>query len=625
MADRVYPFSTRIVNQSDEARVEYLMLRHRARRELPPDWFDKIEAEAVAAVPRSSFWLVDEVGPRRAVWARWLDEYGGTAAAGLSDSDIKALALQYENEAAELEIGSLSAGAWFAYDRIVTFCRHRGGVPPGPELLIDGIARRVCCRYWWRRAIRKSVARKAEAGAMALGLVSHPNAQPYASNKAVFRRLDQNKRNREAMENTVLENEDGQRATLAELASKSVGNKAIRRGELMTRIRGCEVIADSQGMPGEFLTLTCPSRFHSTLRNGRRNPKHDGSTPREAQLWLRTMWARARAKLKRMGVEFFGFRVAEPHHDGCPHWHALLWSANAENLALMVSTMRDYWLSDDGTEQGAEKYRVNSKRMEGGAAAGYIAKYISKNIDDVGLGDDGHIDDYADSPIYKNLFGEVEVLPSMRVEAWASTWGIRQFQPVGQPPVTVWRELRRVTLESAKAAGQGGVIHRAWIAAQGYAGVRGALGAAGRAQRLAAEGRASWSDYCAAQGGVMQGRRHRVAVAVEVQEVQGQYGKCVRAVPLGVRLNWPGTACVYSERRAWRVIDRAASPVLGGAPTGAAATARTRVNNCTRRDANRHNRPIKVHRVATEHDLYGAESAHYRLLERLRRREVGAP
>ncbi|WP_367846266.1 replication endonuclease [Rhodoferax sp. WC2427] len=594
--------------------------RVRAAAQLPGDWLRPIEREARAA--RTAMGWPSDI-EARAVWERWIGEYGGAAAADMSDGDIKRLAETYERDARDLDLGTVGrAGPWAEYARILDFCAHREVGAPGPGYLLPGIAARVSCRYWWRRAIRKMVAQKAERGAMSLGLVSKPANQPYASNKAVFRRLDQNKRNAAALENTVMENEDGQRATLAELAARSTAKKSIRRGELMTRIRGCEVIADEMGMPGVFLTGTCPSRYHSTLRNGDRNPKHDGSNPREAQAWLRLMWSRTRAKLKRDGVDMFGFRVAEPHHDGCPHWHLLIWARDDAAIDSVVEVMRAHWLSDDGEEPGAKKYRVNSKRMEGGGAAGYIAKYIAKNIDDVAI--DSHIDDYADGPINRDLIGDMEITPSMRVEAWASTWGIRQFQPLGQPPVTVWRELRRVSEAGANAAGRGGIVHRAWVAAQGVDGIAGTLDPAGRAQRIEAEGRASWADYIRAQGGVMVGRAYKLCIATEPREIAGRYGSCVRKVPMGVRLNWPGTRCVFSERRAWRFVERGSVsvPALEPVPAGAQPLPRTRVNNCTpgtpgRVDRNAHNRVRVVHKVQAVEES-GPDFDYFRALERLR-------
>jgi hypothetical protein len=332
----------------------------------------------------------------------------------------------------------------------------------------------------------------------------------------------------------------------------------------MTRIRGCEVLADESGHPGLFLTLTTPSRFHSTLRNGQRNPKHDGSDPRQAQDWLRGMWARARAKLARLGIRLYGFRVAEPHHDGCTHWHALFWFESEDAMQAAEAVIRHYWLSDDGDEAGASNYRVNSKRMERGGAAGYVAKYVAKNIDDHGI--DSHLDDYTDEAIAPDLLGDQVIKPSARVEAWAAHWGIRQFQAIGQPPVTVWRELRRVREAQARMAGVGGTIHKAWLAAQRVGNIL-----------------ADWARYVKAQGGLMLGRRCRIVMCRELREAEGLYGRAMRAFPLGVSMNVKGAAIVWSERRLWKRVERDEAESVAREPDFAAQSAapRTRVNNCT--------------------------------------------
>lgn len=531
---------------------------HRAKKELPSEWLATIKSIAQDEMRVSDSRPYIGHGDARGVWLRWLSDFGGALAAQLSDGDIKERAGVFSEEAASLDMGRLvgaSLGAWGEYERVINFCAARGVVAPSAALglTISGIGKRVRCKYWWRRALRKMVAMRCELGAMSLGLVCQQRRQSYASNNAVFRRLDQNKRNAMAMENTALENEDGQRAVLAELAARSVSSKPIRRGELMTRIRGCEEIASAANMPGIFLTITCPSRFHGVLRTGKINKRHDGSTPKDAQLWLCRVWAAARAKLKRDGLEIIGFRVAEPHHDGCTHWHALLWAADGAALERVVAVVQEYFTRDDRAERGRVEHGVKAMRMERGGAAGYIAKYIAKNIDDKNI--KSHLDDYSDGSIEPDLLGGVEIRPCMRVEAWAATWGIRQFQAIGQPPVTVWRELRRVTEKSARGAGYGGAIHSAWRASSG-----------------------SWASYCKAQGGVMRGRDFMVALATERREVDGRYERAVRRCVIGVRINTPGSRCIYSERRLWRVVERKQG---AGEFAGAKRAPWTRVNNCT--------------------------------------------
>jgi hypothetical protein len=337
--------------------------------------------------------------------------------------------------------------------RMGLYCKKYGIQPPG-ETIEDGPAvSRMTCQLWWRRQLRKTQARALEAESIRLGYV-HRQAEIYASNMTVERRQQQRKRNAEGLENTEAVNMDtGEIYNLAELAEKSVANPRIRRGELMTRIKGFEHIAQGLGHAAEFITITCPSKFHPKRTEGARvvdNPKYNGATPREAQSYLTKLWAQIRAKLQRLAARVYGFRITEAHHDGCPHWHLLLFM-HAWNVEVVRGVIREYALREDGHEPGAQKNRVDFKAIDPakGTAAGYIAKYVSKNIDGGGYQVQGDIEAESDA-----------ITTGHRIEAWASTWGIRQFQQIGGPPVGVWRELRRMeaskdhsqSLENARAA-----------------------------------------------------------------------------------------------------------------------------------------------------------------------------
>jgi len=288
---------------------------------------------------------------------------------------------------------------------------------------------RVCEKGWWKRQIRKLQARRCEGVARDLQAVSK-NKSSYCSEYTLNRRRRQKRRNRSILEGLLAVNEEGQEYTLADLADLGTSNPAVRRAELMVRMRGFETVAGELNHAAMFYTVTCPSRFHRFTKF-KPNPNYDGSTPGQAQEWLCTIWSRFRAWLNRLDIRVYGFRVAEPHHDGCPHWHLLLFM-HKNDVSRVTDKFRRYALSEDGDEPGARKHRFTPNMIDPakGTATGYIAKYISKNIDG--------------ARIEKDLYGDDAKQAAERIEAWASTWGLRQFQQIGGPSVTVWRELRRM-------------------------------------------------------------------------------------------------------------------------------------------------------------------------------------
>lgn len=361
---------------------------------------------------------------------------GGAVRFGDCDGPVTWLPVQ--SPPYDAQVRALAAKATFA---------HSLGIDPIPANRSNryfGLSARLDDPLWWRRQLRKMWSRRSEELLRRLGAV-RKGGDVYCSQSAVQLRASQQRRMLRFLKSCVAVNELGESLSLEQLAEHSLSNPALRRGELMARLKGYERIANELGWQGIFVTATAPSRFHPQRFNGGANPSYVGASVRDAQQWLCATWARVRSQLDRDGIRYFGIRVAEPHHDGTPHWHLLLFVARAARKDL-TRTIVSGWLKEYGEEPGAYAKRVTVKRIDPhkGSATGYLAKYIAKNLDAAGAIQ--HAEGAETGVGARSSAGHgLEVSQGLtRVVAWASVHGIRQFQQLGGPPVGLYREARRL-------------------------------------------------------------------------------------------------------------------------------------------------------------------------------------
>ncbi|MFM4821656.1 replication endonuclease [Aeromonas hydrophila] len=320
---------------------------------------------------------------------------------------------------------------------------------------------------WWARRLRKIWDQYNEHCAILLGKV-RKGVSAYVSSQGLQAFIERQRMAAAWLKDMEAYNaQDDIIISLEDAVKASIANPENRRHELIVRARGFSDVADEMGYVGLFFTWTAPSRFHpwKTVRASQaggpdsteENPKHDGSSPRDSQHYISELWKRCRSALDRNlakrgeflvadPIDYFGFRVVEPHHDGTPHWHLLIW-VKPEHQHRLIGILQRYALSHDKGDLERKRHpdskkpysditpRFDWKVMdkEKGGAVGYIVKYIAKNIDGYRVGDEGDLE--AETAATEG---------ARRVRAWASLWGLRQFQPLKGPPVGIWRELRRL-------------------------------------------------------------------------------------------------------------------------------------------------------------------------------------
>ncbi|HDT5732750.1 TPA: replication endonuclease [Enterobacter roggenkampii] len=441
-----------------------------------------------------------------------------------------------------------------------------------PYELIPGSLARMLCADWWYRKLWQMRCEWREEQLRAVCLVNK-KASPYVSYEAVIHKREQRRKSLEFFRSHELVNAEGDTLDMEEVVNASSSNPAHRRNEMMACVKGLELIAEMRGECAVFYTITCPSRFHATLNNGRPNPKWTSATVRQSSDYLVNMFAAFRKAMHKAGLRWYGVRVAEPHHDGTVHWHLLCFMRKKDRKSI-TALLRKFAIREDREELGTNtgpRFKSELINPRKGTPTSYIAKYISKNIDGRGLAQE----------ISKETGGSLRD-NAENVNAWASLHRVQQFRFFGIPGRQAYRELRLLAgqakrdLPPLKPIPGKPELTPEILAA--LANARPVIGNSRLDAVLAAADAGCFATYIMAQGGVLVPRKHHlVRTAYELNDEPSTYGDH------GIRIYgvWSpiheGRICTHAVK--WKMVRKAVDLQEAAADQGACAPW-TRGNNC---------------------------------------------
>lgn len=393
----------------------------------------------------------------------------GTAGAlapyiGATEEDIRELALHY----AKYNLPGCQKLAWAE--------RLLGSPVPG-ESVMTKMARVYDARFW-RRAIRVILMREREHFFLRLQLVGS-RAEAYISDAQLHSRTAQLRRQEKWMKDTVLIPRylTPDALETGAMTLKSVAVSPVQRfAKLYTFVKAMDVLAHENGLAAGMLTITLEPEWHPNPSHG--TSSWNGTTPRDAHRLMGKRWQSVLRDLDRAGVGVSGLRVAEPHKDGCPHWHLWLLYLPAAESQILATVMKYFpnklkvrapnRKGEDSTgadrvyetvadllagagrppryaKEGAQvELSCIDRRISSGAS--YAMKYLLKTVD---AGDDlnkqAGLLPQTEDETEKKAKREEHKAAARRVDAYRSLWGINAGQLFGVAKcLTAWDELRRL-------------------------------------------------------------------------------------------------------------------------------------------------------------------------------------
>jgi len=284
-------------------------------------------------------------------------------------------------------------------------------------------ARRQRERSHWVRRLRREQRQAVAHLSAILGLVGgHGGQRRYASQIARDEHAAGMERCIAWARKHEMTNGTGSKIPLEELL---LAGPRKRFATLYTLTVALDDVMLARGMAAMMVTMTLPPEYHPSPAAAGTSKYDVRLSPDAAVTELSRRFKKVREKLHRHGIRIFGYWVREPHKDGTPHLHALIY-AKPEEMARIDGFVQRQFPEPDSWD-GSEKTRVASTVVtidrSKGKATTYMMKYLVKTL---GTAGDGVLaaDQATDGDSDKHGLADRDGIAAWRAERGGKTFGL---------------------------------------------------------------------------------------------------------------------------------------------------------------------------------------------------------